>query len=114
MVYDVTKKGWTKKMCPYGGVAVLWNKNIDSCIKPISEGNERLQCIEFVQQPGRRLLIISAYFPTSSGKDCKLEFQEVIDQLYELYQKYHGTHEIIIGGDLNEDLSNQNCVDSIF
>ena len=30
-----------------------------------------------------------------------------IDQLYETYQKYQGTHKIIIGGDLNEDLNNE-------
>ena len=93
----------------YGGVAVLWNKNIDSYVKPLPDGNERLQCIEFGQQSGVKLLIISAYFPTSSGKECKMEFQDIIDQLHEIYQKYHETHEIIIGGDLNEDLSNQNC-----
>ena len=97
----------------YGGVAVLWNKNIDSYVKPLPDGNERLQCIEFGQQSGVKLLIISAYFPTSSGKECKMEFQDIIDQLHEIYQKYHETHEIIIGGDLNEDLSNQNCSSKI-
>ena len=30
-----------------------------------------------------------------------------IDQLYEIYQRYQGTHTIIIGGDLNEDLNNE-------
>jgi hypothetical protein len=35
------------------------------------------------------------------------EFYDCIDQLYEIYQKYQGTHKIIIGGDLNEDLNNE-------
>ena len=34
-----------------------------------------------------------------------LEFHETVDQLYEIFQKYQHTHSIIIGGDLNEDLS---------
>ena len=31
------------------------------------------------------------------------EYQEAIDQLYELHQKYDETHKSIIGGDINED-----------
>jgi hypothetical protein len=34
------------------------------------------------------------------------EFQECIDEIYELIQKYGNTHKILIGGDLNEDLNN--------
>jgi hypothetical protein len=34
------------------------------------------------------------------------EFQECIDEMYELIQKYGNTHKILIGGDLNEDLNN--------
>jgi hypothetical protein len=33
------------------------------------------------------------------------EYQEAIDQLYELHQKYNETHIIIIAGDINEDLN---------
>jgi hypothetical protein len=33
------------------------------------------------------------------------EFQECIDELYELFQKYGHTHKIVIGGDLSEDLN---------
>jgi hypothetical protein len=34
------------------------------------------------------------------------EFQECIDEIYELIQKYGNTHKILIEGDLNEDLNN--------
>jgi hypothetical protein len=29
----------------------------------------------------------------------------VVDQLFEIYQKYNLTHDILIGGDINEDLT---------
>jgi hypothetical protein len=37
--------------------------------------------------------------------DCSSEFQECIDELYELFQKYGNTHKIVIGRDINEDLN---------
>ena len=37
----------------YSDVAVLWNKNIDCYVKPLADGNERLQCIEFGQPSGK-------------------------------------------------------------
>jgi hypothetical protein len=30
---------------------------------------------------------------------------DCIDQLYEIFQKFKDTHDILIGGDLNEDLN---------
>ena len=56
---------------------------------------------------GEKILLISAYLPSSSSKGSILEYHETVDQLYEIFQKYQHTHSIIIGGDLNEDdLSN--------
>lgn len=71
----------------YGGVAVLWRRNIDSYVKPISDESECLQCIRFGLQTGLKILMISAFLPTSSSKDSKFEFQDTVDQLYKIYQK---------------------------
>jgi hypothetical protein len=30
----------------YGGVAVIWRKEIDHIIRPIEDGSEKIQCIE--------------------------------------------------------------------
>ena len=30
----------------YGGVAILWNKNIDHLVNDLDLGNERIKCIE--------------------------------------------------------------------
>jgi len=61
----------------YGGVAILWSRNIDQYIKPKSEGNERIQCIEInIDKP---VLLISVYLPTKmkNRRGYKATFEEV-------------------------------------
>ena len=88
----------------YGGVAVLWQKEIDHLIKVINDGNERIQCIEFSDSFSKPMLFISVYLPTRGCHDLD-EFKENVDQLFEICQKYAITHDILIGGDINEDLT---------
>lgn len=91
----------------HGGVAIIWKKDIDHLVKPIQDGSEKIQAIEIQGTSGDCLLLISAYLPAKGSKNHELEYQECIDQLYELCQKYQESHKIIIGGDMNEDLNIQ-------
>ena len=50
---------------------------------------------------------MSAYLPAKVCKDHIVEYQETIDQLFESIQKYNSTHQILIGGDINEDLNQE-------
>ena len=52
----------------------------------------------------RPLLIVSVYLPTKGCHDLE-EYIDSIDQHFEIYQKYNLTHDILIGGDINEDLT---------
>ena len=88
----------------YGGVAILWHKSIDSSVNITDDGGERIQCIEVTQDDNKPLLIVSVYMPTSGDSIRTLEYQDTIDQIYEILQKYQ-SHLIVIGGDLNENLS---------
>ena len=90
----------------YGGVAVLWRKDIDHTVKALTDGNERIQCIEITGDKSK-LLLMSAYLPAKGCKDHIVEYQETIDQLFEIIQKYNSTHQILIGGDINEDLNHK-------
>jgi len=91
----------------YGGVAILWKKQIDHLVKPLSDGGERIQCVEFIDNYTRLLLIVSVYLPTKGCHDID-EYKDSIDQLYEICIKYKTTHAILIGGDLNENLNKEN------
>ena len=88
----------------YGGVAVLWTDKIDHLIRPLDDGAERIQCLE-LSLPRKSNIIASVYLPTRSNRDATMEFQDCANQIYEICQKYQHTHDIILGGDLNEDLS---------
>ena len=98
----------------YGGVAVLWRKNIDHMIRELPDGNECMQCKELKDSNSKPLLMVSAYLPTRGYKDSQDRFQEAVDQLYEIVQKFHISHSIIIGGDLNVDLSKADTRDQRF
>ena len=51
------------------------------------------------------ILLTSVYLPAKGSKHHLTEYQEAIDQLYALHQKYNKTHTIIIGGDIDKDLN---------
>jgi endonuclease/exonuclease/phosphatase family metal-dependent hydrolase len=90
----------------YGGVTVIWRKEIDHIIRPLEDGSEKLQCIEIHGNKNSRLQVISVYLPAKESKNHVTEFQECIDEIYELIQKYGNIHKILIEGDLNVDLNN--------
>ena len=54
------------------------------------------------------LLIISVYLPCKGSPNSQNEFQECIDQLHEIMSTYEQTHQVIIGGDFNEEITNIN------
>jgi hypothetical protein len=62
-------------------------KEINHLIKVIQDGNERLQCIAFLDNNYKPLLIASAYLPNKGCHDME-EFKENVDQLFEICQKY--------------------------
>jgi hypothetical protein len=83
-----------------------WTNSIDHPVNIISDGNSRIQCIEI--KTANPLLYVSTYLPTKVENDRFEEYSECIDQLYEIIQKFQSSHEIVIGGDFNEDISKIN------
>jgi hypothetical protein len=63
-------------------------------------------CIEIHGNKNSRLQVISVYLQAKGSKNHVTEFQECIDEIYELIQKYGNIHKILIERDLNEDLNN--------
>jgi hypothetical protein len=58
----------------------------------------------FALQKQRPLLIVSVYLPTKGCHDLE-EYIDSIDQLFEIYQRYNLTQDILIGRDINEDIT---------
>ena len=79
-------------------------KTIDHLVRTLPDGSEKIQCIE-LEGAKRSVIIICVYMPANGSKNHQVEYQECIDELHEKYLKYEHSHEIIIGGDINEDLN---------
>ena len=98
----------------YGGVAILWKKELDSLITSLKIGNERIQCVETEGNPNT--LIVSLYLPCKSSNNHFSELCECIHLLHEILETYESTHHIIIGGDFNENIlsikhsNRKNCI----
>ncbi|CAC5412450.1 unnamed protein product [Mytilus coruscus] len=83
---------------------------LDSMIRTLDDGRERIQCVEVLGKENNNLLLISVYLPSTGSRDHYEEFIDTIDQLNEIVLKYQDTHYMIIGGDLNEDLGNSDRI----
>jgi hypothetical protein len=57
----------------YGGVAILRKKQDNNIIKQIPDGNERIQCVEFIDNFNKPLFIISAYLPTRGNYEVHVD-----------------------------------------
>jgi exonuclease III len=79
-------------------------KNIDHLVRTLPDGSEKIQCIELEGAKRSVIIILCVYMPANGSKN-QVEYQECIDELHEIYLKYDHTHDIIIGGDINEDLN---------
>ncbi|CAC5404056.1 unnamed protein product [Mytilus coruscus] len=63
----------------YGGVAILWRKELDPLISHLKAGNSRIQCIELEGDP--TIIIVSLYLPSKGPTNSTQELLECIDQL---------------------------------
>ena len=89
----------------YGGVAVLWKKNISHLVSPIPDGGNRIQGIEIAGD--KPTLLLSVYMPCKGLKANLEDYDDCLAQVHEILQKYGKTHYIIVGGDFNEDITSQ-------
>lgn len=78
----------------YGGVAVMWKKDIAHLVTSIPDGGNRIQCIELKgEEP---LLLVSVYLPCRGVNDNYSDFSDCLDQVQEIIHKYEETHLILI------------------
>ena len=60
----------------YGGTAILWQANIDHLVTRLSDGGNRIQCIEVSSQDP--LLLVSVYMPCRGLRENVDEFQDCL------------------------------------
>lgn len=89
----------------YGGVAIFWKTELEHLVNDLDSGNQRIKCIELLTE--KPTLIVNVYMPCNGEKDNYYSFVECIEQLQELINTFQRTHEILIGGDFNENAVNK-------
>jgi hypothetical protein len=71
----------------YGGTAILWKKELDSFITPLSVGTDRIQGMEVLGD--HNLIILSVYMPCKGTSDHLNELNNCIDHLHEIMVRIH-------------------------
>ena len=90
---------------PYGGVAIMWRKDLPMKIYPIKVDCKRACGIKIEYSEGKTMLILCAYMPQDNRSKTKTdsEFEECINCMEQCIE-YHNCTSVIVGGDLNVDL----------
>ena len=86
-----------------GGIAIMWPKSFGKYMKRLEDGNERVQAVK-MQVGEARLCIINAYLPTLNLPSSRENYQEMLDVVHHIIDRYSPSHKIILCGDLNGSL----------
>ena len=79
----------------YGGIGILWKKDIDHLVTELPDGSNRIKCVSIQTQ--KPILLISTYMPCKGVIDNYEAFLDCLDQLNEILIKYGGTHDVVLG-----------------
>ena len=89
---------------PYGGVAMLWNKNLQCSVEPIVTKSKRLN-ISVVNMNTAIILMCNVYMPIykDSLESYLTQYSEILHEIESVSLTYNCNH-IVIGGDFNLSL----------
>ena len=97
---------------PYGGLGILWKKSLATNASFCSVPGTNRACDLQLNICGKSMMLINAYMPVDNHRKHLIDsvFQDTLDNL-ELFTESCSSHDVIIGGDLNLDMSRQNAHD---
>jgi len=90
-----------KSIRGFAGIATCWKKNLSHAVKVQEEGNHRITVTTIACKP-TPICIINVYMPTT-GNNQNENYNESLDQISKLLEKY-SSHRIILIGDMNASL----------
>lgn len=91
---------------PYGGLGILWKKDLVNAVKPIQVDHKRLCAAIMTLSSEESLLLLNCYMPNDTRRKHgpTPEFEECVNKIDEIIQQQNCNH-ILLGGDLNIDLN---------
>ncbi|VDI07554.1 Hypothetical predicted protein [Mytilus galloprovincialis] len=83
----------------HAGVAICIHKKFEKFVELLPDGGNRIIGIKFnTTQP---FIFLSTYLPCRGNANSIDNYQEILDELSEIYIKYSNVFRIVIGGDMN-------------
>ena len=100
---------------PYGGVGVMWKRSLAQNVKFRKVPGTKRACALEVDISGRKLLLVYLYMPVDNQRKHRVDvtFMDTLDSV-EVFLEDFLSHDIIIGGDMNLDLTRCNAHDMYF
>ena len=95
----------------HGGVAICIHNKYEHLIEPIPDGGNRIVGMRLNTTPP--ILIVCVYLPCR-GTSNKGLFQEHLDELSEILEKYKNKANSLLGGDTNASLNRDSAQDRQF
>ena len=95
----------------HGGVAICIHNKYEHLIEPIPDGGNRIVGMRLNTTPP--ILIVCVYLPRRGISNTCL-FQETLDELSEILEKYNNKANILLGGDMNASLRRDSVQDRQF
>ena len=84
----------------YGGVAIVWRKELQNNVRILDEGNDRILAVEYKTE-FLPICLICAYMPTSGYAETAENYSACVDLLSVVVSKYRDTHLVVVSGDMN-------------
>ena len=84
----------------YGGVAWFWHQSLDSSIRVLPDGGKQILAIELTTEKSP-ICLLCVYMPSRGNKEADEKYEAVLDEIWEILEKYASSHDIILLGDLN-------------
>ncbi len=88
------------------GVAIIWKKSMSTSVIPLPDGGTRVQAIQTSTADGP-ITLINTYLPSSGSQNSDDTYEETLDEVHEIYEKYSGSSTVLWAGDLNGSFNRQ-------
>ena len=85
------------------GVMFLWHPRLNEAITLLPDGSTRVIALQ-IRGKRESLTLVNTYMPANGSRDKECTFEEVLDEVSELFEKFSPTTSVIWGGDLNGSL----------
>ena len=92
---------------PHGGVAIIWKNNIKVKVDPIKCNSVRL-CAVNVKLQTETIVMVNVYMPSSNTSNREELYHDVLAEVASISHLYSDS-KIILGGDFNINLCQDNC-----